>query len=82
MAAIVIILWSGLLVIPLFGFLKLVHKFRVPADIERKGIDIWKHGEDAYPLVFYKLFFQKYQLENFRWLMDMVGMKWKEILNK
>ncbi|CAK5114814.1 unnamed protein product [Meloidogyne enterolobii] len=53
LAAIVIILWSGLLVIPLFGFLKLVHKFRVPADIERKGIDIWKHGEDAYPLVAY-----------------------------
>lgn len=25
----------------------------MPADVERKGIDIWKHGEEAYPLAAY-----------------------------
>lgn len=53
LAAVAIILWSALLILPLFGLLKLAKKFRVPGDIERKGIDIWKHGEEAYPLVAY-----------------------------
>ena len=53
LAALAIILWSGLLILPVFGLLKAVGKFRIPADIERKGIDIWKHGEEAYPLSAY-----------------------------
>jgi hypothetical protein len=50
LAALAIILWSGLLILPVFGLLKAAGKFRVPSDIEQKGIDIWKHGEEAYPL--------------------------------
>ena len=53
MAAVAIILWSASLILPIFGVLKAFHRFRLPADIERKGIDIWKHGEEAYPLVAY-----------------------------
>uniref|UniRef100_A0A914HVX0 Ammonium transporter AmtB-like domain-containing protein n=1 Tax=Globodera rostochiensis TaxID=31243 RepID=A0A914HVX0_GLORO len=53
LSSLAIILWSSFVVLPVFGLLKLIGKFRVPAEIERKGIDIWKHGEEAYPLVAY-----------------------------
>ncbi|TMS36190.1 hypothetical protein L596_003421 [Steinernema carpocapsae] len=48
--ALAIVLWSSISMIPLFVFLKKINKFRVPAEIELKGLDIHKHGEAAYPL--------------------------------
>jgi len=33
--------------------LKLLGIFRVPREVELKGLDIFKHGEPAYPLVAY-----------------------------
>lgn len=38
---------------PAFFILKKVKKFRVPAEVEIKGLDIFKHGEAAYPLTAY-----------------------------
>lgn len=39
--------------IPVFIFLKKIGKFRVPREVEIKGLDIFKHGEAAYPLAAY-----------------------------
>ncbi|KAK7487828.1 hypothetical protein BaRGS_00020875 [Batillaria attramentaria] len=48
-----IIAWTGVLSLLLFGVMKLLRILRVPEDIERKGLDIPKHGEPAYPLESY-----------------------------
>ncbi|CAJ0940078.1 unnamed protein product, partial [Mesorhabditis belari] len=45
-----IILWSMITTIPIFWGLRRFGKLRVPAIIEIKGLDIYKHGEAAYPL--------------------------------
>lgn len=36
--------------IPVFALLKKLNRFRVSEEIEIKGLDIYKHGEAAYPL--------------------------------
>ncbi|KAL3120554.1 hypothetical protein niasHT_007846 [Heterodera trifolii] len=53
LSSLAIIVWSSAVVLPVFGLLKIIGKFRVAPEIEQKGIDIWKHGEEAYPLVAY-----------------------------
>ncbi|CAJ0585369.1 unnamed protein product, partial [Mesorhabditis spiculigera] len=47
---IAIVLWSLLWMTPIFLFLKKINRFRVTAEVETKGLDIYKHGEAAYPL--------------------------------
>uniref|UniRef100_A0AC35U7H8 Ammonium transporter n=1 Tax=Rhabditophanes sp. KR3021 TaxID=114890 RepID=A0AC35U7H8_9BILA len=48
--ALAIILWSLGTMAPVFKFLKVIGKFRVSEEVEMKGLDIYKHGEAAYPL--------------------------------
>ncbi|CEF71676.1 Ammonium transporter family and Ammonium transporter AmtB-like domain-containing protein [Strongyloides ratti] len=48
--AIAIITWSIGIMGPVFSFLKIIKKFRVSYEVETKGLDIYKHGEAAYPL--------------------------------
>ncbi|KIH69443.1 hypothetical protein ANCDUO_00213 [Ancylostoma duodenale] len=45
-----IITWSLLWMIPIFLFLKKIGKLRVSEEVEINGLDIYKHGEAAYPL--------------------------------
>lgn len=45
-----IVIWSLLWMTPIFLFLKKIGKFRVTPEVEMKGLDIYKHGEAAYPL--------------------------------
>ncbi|KAH9513748.1 ammonium transporter Amt1 [Bulinus truncatus] len=48
-----IILWTGSLAIILFGTLKILGIFRVSEEIEKKGLDIARHNQPAYPLEAY-----------------------------
>lgn len=48
--ALAIVLWSLLWMVPIFLFLKKIGKLRVSAEVEINGLDIYKHGEAAYPL--------------------------------
>ncbi|KAK7098148.1 putative ammonium transporter 1 isoform X2 [Littorina saxatilis] len=48
-----IVLWTGFLSLLMFGILRLAGILRVSEDMERKGLDIPKHGEPAYPLESY-----------------------------
>ncbi|CAI2356900.1 unnamed protein product [Caenorhabditis sp. 36 PRJEB53466] len=48
--AIAIVAWSFLWMWPIFGVLKKIGKLRVSAEVEINGLDIYKHGESAYPL--------------------------------
>ena len=48
--ALAIIIWSTLIMVPVFWILKKIKKFRVLPEIEIKGLDIYKHGEAAYPI--------------------------------
>uniref|UniRef100_A0A1I7YPB2 Ammonium transporter n=1 Tax=Steinernema glaseri TaxID=37863 RepID=A0A1I7YPB2_9BILA len=50
LCAVAIIIWSSITMIPVFLLLKKMKKLRVPEEIEIKGLDIYKHGEAAYPL--------------------------------
>uniref|UniRef100_A0A1I8FI26 Ammonium_transp domain-containing protein n=1 Tax=Macrostomum lignano TaxID=282301 RepID=A0A1I8FI26_9PLAT len=45
--------WSAAASFIIFGVLHLLGMFRVPAEVEEKGLDIPKHGEPAYPLMAY-----------------------------
>ncbi|XGW32865.1 hypothetical protein V3C99_017406 [Haemonchus contortus] len=45
-----IIIWSLLWMVPIFLFLKKIGKLRVTEEVEINGLDIYKHGEAAYPL--------------------------------
>ncbi|CAG5135011.1 unnamed protein product [Candidula unifasciata] len=45
-----IIAWTGVLSSIMFGLLKITGFFRVPEEIERKGLDVPKYGGPAYPL--------------------------------
>ncbi|CAD6185075.1 unnamed protein product [Caenorhabditis auriculariae] len=47
---IAIITWSCFWLIPIFLFLRKIGKLRVPEQVEVNGLDIFKHGESAYPL--------------------------------
>ncbi|VDK49944.1 unnamed protein product [Cylicostephanus goldi] len=47
---IAIIVWSLLWMIPIFLFLRKIGKLRVSEEVEINGLDIYKHGEAAYPL--------------------------------
>ncbi|KAK6191644.1 hypothetical protein SNE40_003280 [Patella caerulea] len=44
-----IIVWTAGLCFIMFGILKLFDKLRVSPELEEKGLDIPKHGENAYP---------------------------------
>ena len=48
-AAATISVWAILWSVQLFGLLTLAKIFRVKDEQERKGMDITKHGETAYP---------------------------------
>uniref|UniRef100_A0A7E4VGM1 Ammonium transporter n=1 Tax=Panagrellus redivivus TaxID=6233 RepID=A0A7E4VGM1_PANRE len=48
--AIAIVLWSISVMIPVFWVLKKLGKLRVSPEVEIKGLDIFKHGEAAYPI--------------------------------
>ncbi|KAE9553084.1 hypothetical protein FO519_003717 [Halicephalobus sp. NKZ332] len=48
--ALAIILWSTITMVPVFWLLKRINKFRVSPEVEIKGLDIYKHGEAAYPI--------------------------------
>ncbi|XP_072034506.1 putative ammonium transporter 1 isoform X2 [Amphiura filiformis] len=45
--------WSGLISLILFGVMRCIGILRVSEEIEIKGLDIYKHGEPAYPLSAY-----------------------------
>jgi len=51
--AVAIIVWSALVLTPAFLILKAFGKMRVPREVEIRGLDIFKHGEAAYPLTAY-----------------------------
>jgi hypothetical protein len=51
--AVAIIAWSSLTLTPAFLLLKAIGKMRVPREVEIRGLDIYKHGEAAYPLTAY-----------------------------
>ena len=51
--AVAIIGWSTATLTPAFLLLKAVGKMRVPREVEIRGLDIYKHGEAAYPLTAY-----------------------------
>ena len=53
LCALAIIAWSALTLTPAFLLLKAVGKMRVPREVEIRGLDIYKHGEAAYPLTAY-----------------------------
>ncbi|KAI1701015.1 ammonium transporter family domain-containing protein [Ditylenchus destructor] len=48
-----IIVWSAVTLTPPFLILKAIGKFRVSKEVEIKGMDIFEHGEAAYPLTAY-----------------------------
>ncbi|CAL1528307.1 unnamed protein product, partial [Lymnaea stagnalis] len=48
-----IILWTSTMSLILFGCLKLAGIFRVSEEIEKKGLDIARHSQPAYPLEAY-----------------------------
>ncbi|CAI5455900.1 unnamed protein product [Caenorhabditis angaria] len=48
--ALAIIVWSLVIMYPVFAVLKKIGKLRVPEEIEINGLDVFKHGELAYPL--------------------------------
>ncbi|UMM41446.1 hypothetical protein L5515_017707 [Caenorhabditis briggsae] len=48
--AFAIVTWSILWMWPIFGLLKKIGKLRVSEEVEINGLDIYKHGESAYPL--------------------------------
>uniref|UniRef100_A0A183CPC2 Ammonium transporter n=1 Tax=Globodera pallida TaxID=36090 RepID=A0A183CPC2_GLOPA len=48
-----IILWCTLTMAPAFLLLKAFGKMRVPREVEIRGLDIYKHGEAAYPSTAY-----------------------------
>lgn len=50
LSALSIITWSTVTIIPIFLTLKKLNIFRVPPEVEIKGLDIYKHGEAAYPI--------------------------------
>ncbi|XP_046378148.2 putative ammonium transporter 1 isoform X1 [Haliotis rufescens] len=45
--------WTATLCLVMFGILRLLGKLRVDEAVERKGLDIHKHGEPAYPMESY-----------------------------
>ncbi|PAV62524.1 hypothetical protein WR25_00151 [Diploscapter pachys] len=47
--ALAIIVWSCAIMTPIFVFLKKIGKLRVSPEVELNGLDLYKHGEDAYP---------------------------------
>jgi len=51
--ALAIIGWSSLTCIPPFLVLKKIGLMRVPREVEIRGLDIFKHGEAAYPVTAY-----------------------------
>jgi hypothetical protein len=51
--ALAIIGWSSVTLTPAFLLLKAIGKMRVPREVEIRGLDIYKHGEAAYPLTAY-----------------------------
>lgn len=51
--ALAIIIWSAVIMVPVFWTLKKIGKFRVSPEVEVKGLDIFKHGEAAYPIMAY-----------------------------
>ncbi|KAL3074246.1 hypothetical protein niasHS_015076 [Heterodera schachtii] len=51
--AVAIILWCTLTMTPAFLLLKAFGKMRVPREVEIRGLDIYKHGEAAYPSTAY-----------------------------
>jgi Amt family ammonium transporter len=46
----IVILWVGTMSLLIFGGLRLLGILRVPAEIEEAGMDVSKHGGDAYDL--------------------------------
>ncbi|XP_077994370.1 putative ammonium transporter 1 [Glandiceps talaboti] len=48
-----IIIWTALVSSALFGLLRATKMLRVDPEIEKKGLDIPKHGEPAYPMASY-----------------------------
>lgn len=45
--------WTGAICAVMFGLMRVAGILRVPEEVERKGLDIPKHGEPAYPLESY-----------------------------
>jgi len=54
LGAVVIMIWSAVWATMIFGGLYYLQWLRVDIEIERKGMDILKHGESAYPATAWK----------------------------
>jgi hypothetical protein len=65
LGTLVIIGWAVLWCVPIFGVLKWLGVLRIPADMERTGVDVAKHNESAYPS---SAWLQQKQQEHKEWM--------------
>jgi Amt family ammonium transporter len=77
-----IVVWACITMGLVFGIMKATKILRVSEEVEFKGLDIEKHGEDAYPLVAYGHGWDENQRESARRLSKVDGLFINNLTNK
>ena len=70
LGTLVIIGWAVLWCVPIFGLLKWLGVLRIPADMERTGVDVAKHNEPAYPSSAWQQQKQQDHINNKEWMVQ------------